>query len=116
MPRNPACLLEIGGAKKYPGECNQIKCEKDPRCVRNSGSLIQPKRLSNPLAWLCGQARHDQVKTVKCSPNDIRPACPMPHSADEKNDQNVDAPPGHGDSIAAKRDIKVIAKPGGKRD
>ena len=73
-------------------------------------------RRGDAVTQIPGDDRRDEIESVESAPDDKRPVGAMPQPAQQKRHDEVEIPSRPQDTIAAKRDVEVVAKPRRKRD
>ena len=103
-PDDIACRAEGVGTEKDPQERHYDKCQQ-PRCETHPpgvGQCLEPRH--EPLV-------QTQRPPVPGSPEDELPCRPVPQPADEHCGHEVKILPALATTVAAQRDIDIVAQP-----
>jgi len=114
--------------KKYAKVGSTVCAEEDPREANENERpeslperkekriFLDMERFMQSLTRFFRHHTDDLINTVQATPDDKRPACAVPQTADKEYDEQIEIMSCFGATVAAERNIEIIAEPGGKAD
>ena len=97
-----------GVTEEYPTEDNEVEGEQSGPETTDTVTLVMTVAMEYLLAE---ELVNGKCKTVKSAPDDEVERCSVPQSAKKHRDHQVDILPDTPMTIAAKRDVDIVANP-----
>jgi len=109
-------VVQISRAKENPSDADQGESGGDAQVLMNRAIAVERREMADGLPEVFRPDGSHQVEAVQCPPDDIGPVGTMPEATDEKGDEEIELPAPGFSTVAAERNVEVVAEPSRERD